>query len=91
MRIQNFKKIIEALIHNEQYALDSNIIQQWIIILVNRNEDLRNYLAVETDTLNFLYKTTTKKTPSEDVARKNVLLNIFSTFMETLWLINFME
>lgn len=58
--------------HNEQYALDSNIIQQWIVILVNRNQDLRKYLSAETDTLNYLHKLATKKTPSEDVARKNV-------------------
>ena len=44
LRLQAFKKIVEALAHNEQYSLDSNIIQQWIIILARRNEDLQKYL-----------------------------------------------
>ena len=44
LRLQGLKGLQEALIHNEKYSLDSNIIQQWIIIIINRNELLRNYV-----------------------------------------------
>jgi hypothetical protein len=44
LRLQGLHSLQEGLICNEKYSLDSNIIQQWIIILVNRNEVLRNHL-----------------------------------------------
>ena len=44
-RKNGFIKLIEALRINEQYSLDSNIIQQWIVILVNRNACLRDFLV----------------------------------------------
>ena len=37
IRLAGFDKILDALKYNEEYALDSNIIQQWIVIILNRN------------------------------------------------------
>ena len=45
LRLSGFHKIMEALMHNEQYSLDSNIIQQWVVILLNRNQHLRAHVA----------------------------------------------
>lgn len=64
LRLQTLKKIVEALKFNEQYSSDSNIIQQWIIILLNRNENLRGYLATEQEMLDYLYELPIKKVPS---------------------------
>ena len=73
-RLAGFLKLVEALKVNEQYSLDSNIIQQWLVILVNRNPCLREFLGEHGECLEYLHKLSTKKTPSEDIARKNVTL-----------------
>lgn len=78
LRLQGFRSLLEGLIANEKYSLDSNIIQQWIIVLVNRNPDLQAYLQSERDTCSYLMKMATKKLPSEEVARKNVPTVLFS-------------
>lgn len=44
LRFEALKRIVEALKFNEQYSSDSNILQQWLVILFNRNEHLRKYL-----------------------------------------------
>ena len=77
LRLAVLNKIVDALKFNEQYSSDSNIIQQWIVILINRNEHLRNYLAEEEDILEYLIKLTTKKVPSDEISRKNVLFVLF--------------
>ena len=77
LRLQGFRSLQEGLIFNEKYSLDSNIIQQWIIILVNRNKCLRDYLQKDRQVCNFLMKAATKKTPSDEVARKNVNFSLF--------------
>jgi len=41
---------------------------------LNRNPVLRKYLAGESVILEYLHKLTAKKTPSEEIARKNVLI-----------------
>ena len=74
MRLQSLKKIVEALKFNEQYSSDSNIIQQWIVILLNRNKHLRQYLIEEPDLREYLTQLATKKVPSDDISRKNVVL-----------------
>jgi hypothetical protein len=73
LRFESLKRITEALKFNEQYSSDSNIIQQWIVILLNRNANLRAYLTKEAELLAYLVGLTTKKVPSDDIARKNVL------------------
>ena len=65
VRLQGFRSLQEGLICNEKYALDSNIIQQWIIILVNRNINLRSHVESDPPLVNFLMKAATKKIPSE--------------------------
>ena len=83
--MQGFRSLQEGLIFNEKYSLDSNIIQQWIIILVNRNKCLRDYLHKDRQVCNFLMKAATKKTPSDEIARKNVPLALLRGPMETSW------
>ena len=65
IRLQGFRSLQEGLICNEKYSLDSNIIQQWIIILVNRNINLRTRIEDDSILANFLMKAATKKVPSE--------------------------
>lgn len=65
LRLSGLHRIVEALMHNEQYSLDSNIIQQWIIILLNRNQILRTFVANDENTLQYLFKVATKKCPSD--------------------------
>jgi hypothetical protein len=65
LRLSGFHKIVEALMHNEQYSLDSNIIQQWVVILLNRNQHLRAHVANDETVLQYLLKVATKKCPSE--------------------------
>ena len=83
LRIQCFRSLQEGLIFNEKYSLDSNIIQQWIIILVNRNKCLRDYLQKDRQVCNFLMKAALKKTPSDEVARKNVAICLHRAPTET--------
>ena len=52
--------------------MDSNIIQQWVVILLNRNQHLRAHVANEETVLQYLLKVATKKCPSDEIARKNV-------------------
>lgn len=65
IRLQGFRSLQEGLICNEKYSLDSNIIQQWIIILVNRNTNLRAYIEKDMTMVNFFMKAATKKIPSD--------------------------
>jgi len=65
IRLQGFRSLQEGLICNEKYSLDSNIIQQWIIILVNRNANLRAHIEKDLTLVNFMMKAATKKIPSE--------------------------
>mgnify|MGYP003420482010 CR=1 len=39
---------------------------------MNRNQSIRSYLAGSEEILQYLFKLSTKKTPSEEIARKNV-------------------
>ena len=64
--------MIKALKDNERYALDSNIIQQWIIKLTKKNKNLQKALQEDPETLTYLSELSTKKIPTEDVCRKNV-------------------
>jgi deoxyhypusine synthase len=72
LRLEGINRIVDALKYNEQYSSDSNIIQQWLVILFNRNEHLRNHLMSEVEILDYLYTLTSKKVPSDEISKKNV-------------------
>lgn len=85
LRLTGFRSLQEGLICNEKYSLDSNIIMQWIIILINRNQNLRAHVQADRNGVNYLCKMATKRIPSDDVARKNVLVaytqSVYGEFM----------
>jgi hypothetical protein len=90
LRFGGFFKIVEALVHNEQYSLDSNIIQQWVVILLNRNQALRAFVANDETALQYLFKVATKKCPSDEIARKNVMIHLHRERLDSLWSISIM-
>lgn len=65
--------MIKALKDNEKYTLDSNIIQQWIMKLTRKNPTLQQVLRQEPTMLGYLTELSTRKIPTEDICRKNVL------------------
>lgn len=65
--------MIKALRENEKYPLDSSIIQQWIIKSIRKNKKFLELIFEEGEWLKYLTEAPTKKTPAEDVCRKNVL------------------
>lgn len=43
-RIEGYRRIVKALLENEKYPLDADIIQQWMVKTLRKNADLRYFL-----------------------------------------------
>jgi hypothetical protein len=67
------ENMIRALKDNEKYPFDSSIIQQWIMKSIRKNNQFKLLVLKSPDWHKYLLEVCTKKLPTEDVFRKNVI------------------
>ena len=77
-RILSFNKVLKALQENEKYTLDADIIQQWIMKIARKSPQLAEYISKNIEVIQYLAKLATKKNPSDELIRKQVLFKIQS-------------